>query len=193
VDRRAESEERLISAAIEIIAKRGLEGLRLAELGEIAGYSRALPAHYFGRKEDLMAVIVRRIIETNHATVASAGSGEPGLRHIIASVEAYIRSMLEHHANIVALHAVFGSAPTNPALLDTVAGLNEESICHLGRSFDAAVRKGELKSDTDSRSEAVRLLAFLRGLGSMHLVDKSMPIERLASDYIESLKERLCC
>jgi TetR/AcrR family acrAB operon transcriptional repressor len=44
-DRRAEAEERLISTAIDLIAKRGVEGLRLAELGAIAGFSRALPAH----------------------------------------------------------------------------------------------------------------------------------------------------
>ena len=190
-DRRAEAEERLINAATDLIAKRGIEGLRLAELGAIAGFSRALPAHYFGRKEDLIAVIVRRIIDSYQANITRDPTVAPGLGHVIALVQGYIKAMLEHHSNIVALHAVFGSAATNPALLDTVARLNEQSTANIMSSLEVGIGLGEVAPETDTRSEAILLLAFIRGLGAMHLVNRQLPIEKLSSDYLAALVARV--
>ena len=190
-DRRAEAEERLIVAATELIAKRGVEGLRLAELGAASGFSRALPAHYFGRREDLIAEIVRRIIESFQLGIGRDSQATPGLGHVIALMQGYVRAMLEHHTNIVALHAVFGSAPTNPALLETVARLNEESTRHIMASFETGIGLGEVHPDTNTRHEAVLLLAFLRGLGGMHLVNPDLPIEQLGADYAAALRTRV--
>ena len=46
-ERRREAESRILQAAFEIVSRRGVDQLTLAEAGEEAGYSRALPAHYF--------------------------------------------------------------------------------------------------------------------------------------------------
>ena len=47
-DRRDTAEARILDAALRIVAERGTDGMTLAEVGEAAGYSRGLPAHYFG-------------------------------------------------------------------------------------------------------------------------------------------------
>ena len=190
-DRRAEAEEKLIRAAIEIIAKRGVDGLRLAELGAIAGFSRALPAHYFGHKEDLIRVIVRRIIDNYQLNTRREKSDAPGFGHVTALVEAYVRAMRDHHSNIVALNAVFGAAPTSPDLLPVVSGLNEESTSNVKTSLDQGIGLGEVSAETDTHIEALSLLAFLRGLGSMHLVDQSLPIERISGDYLKAMRARI--
>lgn len=54
-ERREEAEGKLLRAAIELLATRGYDGFTLAEVGKAAGYSRGLPAHYFGCKEELLA------------------------------------------------------------------------------------------------------------------------------------------
>lgn len=190
-ERRAEAEEKLISAATELIAKRGFEGLRLAELGEMTGFSRALPAHYWGYKEVLVGVIVRRIIDNYQLNLSREPSDAPGLSHVVALVESYIRAMGNNHTNFLALHAIFGSAPTNPALLETVSALNEASIQNIKGSLDTGIQLGEIAADVNTHDEAVALLAFLRGLGSMHLVDRKLPIEQIAHGYLDGMRARL--
>lgn len=53
-ERRSRSEQRIIGAALHLIARHGLEGLSLAEAGEAAGYSRGLPVHLFGNRAELL-------------------------------------------------------------------------------------------------------------------------------------------
>jgi AcrR family transcriptional regulator len=60
--RRAEDEHRILQAAIRIISERGVDQLTLAEAGEGAGYSRALPAHYFGSREDLIVAVADHLV-----------------------------------------------------------------------------------------------------------------------------------
>ena len=63
--RREQAEQRLLEAALGIVAQRGSIRMTLAEIGEAAGYSRGLPAHRFGS-------VMR--IEPRCATIASAAS-----------------------------------------------------------------------------------------------------------------------
>ena len=49
-ERREEAERRILEAATRIIGKTGVETFTLADVGEAAGYSRGLPAHYFKTK-----------------------------------------------------------------------------------------------------------------------------------------------
>lgn len=190
-DRRAEAEEKLIAAAIELIAKRGIDGLRLAELGAIAGFSRALPGHYFGHRDELIRVIVRRIIDRYKLNIRQEATDAPGLGHVIALVDAYVKAMAENHSNFVALHAVFGAAPTNDGLLDIVAVLNDEGINEISAAIESGKSRGEVASHINGRHEAVQLLALLRGLGSLHLIDNQLPIHAIGREYLDALQKRL--
>jgi hypothetical protein len=118
-------------------------------------------------------------------------SDAPGLGHVVALVEAYVRAMKDHHSNIVALHAVFGSAPTNPGLLEIVSALNEESTRNVKSSLDVGIELGQVSPGTDTRREALTLLAFLRGLGSMHLINRELPIDDIVDGYLEALRTRV--
>ncbi|MFZ4685441.1 MAG: TetR family transcriptional regulator, partial [Hyphomonadaceae bacterium] len=52
--RRETAERAILEAAKRIVAERGLDELTLNEAGEAAGYSRALPAHYFGTRSAML-------------------------------------------------------------------------------------------------------------------------------------------
>lgn len=190
-DRRAEAEEKLITAAIELIAKRGIDGLRLAELGAMTGFSRALPGHYFGHRDELIRVIVRRIIDRYKLRIGHEASDAPGLGHVVALADSYAKAMVENHSNFVALHAVFGAAPTNESLLDVVGMLNREGIGEITAAIEAGKAQGEVASGVDAKHEAVQLLAFLRGLGSLHLIDNELPVREISREYIAAMRARL--
>src|SRR5690606_32978246 len=60
-ERREEAEQRILEAALEIVARRGSVRMTLAEVGEAAGYSRGLPAQRFGNKAGLLRALAASI------------------------------------------------------------------------------------------------------------------------------------
>src|SRR6516225_6134297 len=62
-ERRHEAETRIVQAAFEVVVRRSVDQFTLAEAGEEAGYSRALPAHYFENREALLAAVVERAVK----------------------------------------------------------------------------------------------------------------------------------
>src|SRR5262249_5616704 len=89
-ERREQAESRMLEVAIRLAAQ-GYEDFTLAEVGEAAGYSRGLPAHYFGHKEDLVAKAVQHAIDQYQMALAQLPPSEPGLPRLAAIVRNYAR------------------------------------------------------------------------------------------------------
>ena len=58
VERRAESEQRLLTAAAELIATEGFAAASLERVGAAAGYSRGLASQKFGSKDGLVTAVI---------------------------------------------------------------------------------------------------------------------------------------
>jgi AcrR family transcriptional regulator len=55
--RSEETRERILAAAIEVFARRGLHGARVADIAEAAGIAYGLVYHHFRNKEEILAAI----------------------------------------------------------------------------------------------------------------------------------------
>jgi AcrR family transcriptional regulator len=83
-ERREEAEQRILDAATRLIADKGLDGFTLADVGEAAGFSRGLPAHYFKSKDGLLAAVVRRLLEEHFAAWFQVDSSDYDLEDMLA-------------------------------------------------------------------------------------------------------------
>lgn len=63
VERREAAERRLFEAAVSLASENGFDGFSLAELGLLAGFSRGLPAHYFGSKDNFQKQFIIFMVE----------------------------------------------------------------------------------------------------------------------------------
>ncbi|MFX8164684.1 helix-turn-helix domain-containing protein, partial [Acinetobacter baumannii] len=77
-DRRDEAEHKILTAAIRLLVEKGYDRFSLAEVGYAAGYSRALPAHYFGKKEDLLSQVATYLVATYRESIATSPPLKPG-------------------------------------------------------------------------------------------------------------------
>ncbi len=68
-ERSSETQERVISAAVEILRSKGYAGFRVADVTEEAGVSRGAQTHHFPTKVDLVLCAVARVFD--QATEAS--------------------------------------------------------------------------------------------------------------------------
>jgi AcrR family transcriptional regulator len=62
-ERSAASRQRLLDAAVALLAEKGVQATSVAEIGARAGMSRAAVNFHFGSKDALLAAVVARVIE----------------------------------------------------------------------------------------------------------------------------------
>ena len=72
----------LIDAAVSLIAERGVRGFSLAEASRRVGVSSAAPYRHFADRDDLLAAVAVRALETFASMVAEEGKAEPARREL---------------------------------------------------------------------------------------------------------------
>jgi len=87
--RRAQAEQRLLDAALEIVARTGSVRMTLAQVGEAAGYSRGLAAHRFGSKAGLLRALAAHINARFVAQIPTASANLSGLAVIRRNIRVY--------------------------------------------------------------------------------------------------------
>lgn len=73
-ERRDESEQRMLAAGVRLLAQYGPEKLTLTEVGKRAGYSRGLPAHHFGSREQYLKALASYVAIEFDRTLSKADS-----------------------------------------------------------------------------------------------------------------------
>jgi AcrR family transcriptional regulator len=170
-ERREEAEERMLRAAVNIVAERGLENLTLAECGEAAGYSRGLAAHYFNSKEGLITAIATHIVEEYSQRLRADRRIRVGLSGLLESVAFYIDSGRAHIVALRAFHAVLGAALNLPALSSAIAELNRNTVSYFALMLKSGIEHGEVRPNIDIHAQAVIIISSLRGVMTQWLLD----------------------
>jgi AcrR family transcriptional regulator len=191
-ERREAAEHAILEAAKTIVAERGLDALTLNEAGEMAGYSRALPAHYFGTKSALVAALADYIMATYALRVRAAIQPTEGLDRLCERVAFYIDDGCREPQNLRAFQAILGAGLTHPDLVPVVTRLNLDSIDGLAALIKRARDRGEVKADARPRAEASLILAAMRGVMFQWLIDSNhVSLSRVRDTLVSNIRRSL--
>jgi AcrR family transcriptional regulator len=191
-ERRATAERRLLKAATTLIAERGLERFTLAEVGLAAGYSSGLPAHYFGKKDSLVAAVARNISTRFSESLDRRLSLQPGLEGLLVTVGFYFDSAAKAPIAVRALTVLVGEALNRPDLAAEITAINRMGIGELERQLRYGIDQGRIRTDIDVESEAMLMLASMRGAIMLWLVEpKAVKLAALRDAYVTGLRRRL--
>ncbi|MEU6485538.1 helix-turn-helix domain-containing protein [Streptomyces sp. NPDC046887] len=172
---RRRSRERLLQAAVELVAERGYEDTTLGAVADRAGSARGLVSYYFANKRELLQSAVHRLM---HLRLAEALEREP-------------RSEDGRERLARAIDAVLGLAVEQPRLMRThMAGIlqaegfvrcdEQQRLAALLR--DTVVRYGSRDVDVDYPL----LRALLMGaVFAVVLPGAPMPRARLRSELFQ--------
>ncbi len=153
-ERREIAERAILQAAKTIVAERGLDELTLNAAGEAAGYSRALPAHYFKTKSALVSALVDSIIADYAPRVRHSLTPGDGIERLIERVGFYIDDACRDPVTLRAFQAILAAGLTHPELRPLVERLNRESIDGIALLVRRARDKGDIRADARPRAEA---------------------------------------
>jgi AcrR family transcriptional regulator len=172
-DRRSE----LLALGAEIFGSRPYDEVRIDEVAEIAGVSRALMYHYFPDKRTFFAAVVRA--ETERMFDAADAPSEPG-RGFFAryrdGVLAYLRYDEEHPHTSWA--AYLGMGRSDAALRGIEQTDNDRQADRIMATFDDAGLDPTVLRDL--RVAVCGSIAFTLELARQRVIDPSIDAEQLA-------------
>ena len=182
----------MLDAAVRIVAERGLDYLTLAECGEAAGYSRGLASHYFGSKDALIAAIASHIVRDYVQRSRGGSRGRKGLEGFLNAIDFYIESGRNRRLELRAFNAVIGTGPTHPELGAAIAKVNQESVDGLAAGLEACLKQGTVRADIDTRAQATTILAMIRGVMTLWLLDpEGINLDVVKAELLNNLRRSL--
>jgi AcrR family transcriptional regulator len=189
-ERRKEAESRILQAAFDIVARRGVDQLTLAEAGEVAGYSRALPAHYFNSREELLAAVAEHAVKNYRRRVVEEKLPTPdGREALLARIAFYLDDSRGWPKRLKAFYEVIDAGMRHPSIAAVVARLNKEWVERVAGQIRTAQAKGEIRTDIDPTAEAIAIAGTMRGIMSQWLIaPDSIDLDTVRDAYITSLR-----
>ncbi len=173
-ERKAESERRIIRAAMEMFAQQGFMRTTISEVGKAAGYTGGLVSHRFGSKEMLLKAVVERMSSRylRDQLKPSVVPDDPR-RSIEAHVEAFFTELSAREKSVRALYVVMGEAlGAVPEIQSDIAELNRGVRAIWEGTIERGKASGVFRADVDAKAHAVLILGLLRGITMQAITDK---------------------
>lgn len=184
-ERRAESDEAIRLAAIELFADQGYLKTTLSQVGQKAGYTAGLISNRLGSKENLLKLVLQSISDgflKNQLPDVIDETDVVASLHTI--VESYLTSVADETSAIRALYSVMGEAIGGvPEVKDDIARFNELTRISFVALVAKGVESGQISSTVNPESAGLVILALIRGMTMQYLADPgSHPISNVIQE-----------
>ena len=154
------------------------DGLQMHDIAEAAGVARSSLYYYFANKDDILAYLLRWILEdlTTRTSDASSGPGSPSDR-LYAVIRAQLDHLNEHPTAIQHLVANLGRAGKLP---DIAAQVNQGFEVPVRRLLAEGAADGTLRALADEDLGATALFGAVIVIGLRALVlDGQVDVDRV--------------
>jgi AcrR family transcriptional regulator len=182
--------ERIVAAAVDLLAAKGFRGTTIAELAEQVGMTHPNLIYYFGSKERLLREVVaereRREGPGFYATLDSDTSFFDGLNGVA--------NLVVDNAVFTRLFVVLGAENLDPddPLHDFFVDRYKRARHFTEAGLRADQRMGRIRPDVDIAQIGNEVVATLMGLEIQWLMDpESIDLVRAMEAYGRGLHERL--
>lgn len=158
----------ILDAAITVIARRGVRGLRVEEVAASAGVAVSLLYYHFGSREGLVRATLDHANERAAATQRSAGEerGYHSVERVLASEFAAQPAVRE---TSVVWGEVLASAVFDETLRTQLRAANDTWVALVEQRIREGQEDGSVRADADARASAELLTALVDGLSGRWL------------------------
>jgi AcrR family transcriptional regulator len=174
--------QRIMAVAERLLARNGWRNTSLALIAKEAGVTPAGLLHHFESKEQLLnAVLDAR--DADDEIHADYRSGD-----LIAELSR-VPERFERAPELIGTFTVLlveNIAPDAP-LHDRMHKRYSDAVDIIVRLIERGQRDGTFRPDFDAATKAVEILAFITGMETLWLLDRSIPLTEAFKGYAESL------
>jgi AcrR family transcriptional regulator len=195
VDRRNDSNQRIIQAATELFAENGYQRTTLIQIGKKAGYTGTLVSNRFGSKERVLRAVLAQILNrfetSGNPDQLDRNSGALSVsEQLFAFVDAYLEDVALRGTRTRALYVLMGEGMGSlPEITDEIAHVNEVFRGRISSFLESGIETGEFGAAMDIPTTAVLIVGLLRGVAMQILVEpKSLKLDALISATQDSVR-----
>ena len=171
VQRKEESELRLVVAAREVLARKGWVGMTLADVGQLAGVSRGLASHHFGNKAGLLRALTLHINLSFEKEMKAAPPAKGGLEAILGYVSVYLGRADKKWTNTRTLLLLMAEALIeNSENSEVLAVYMQRMFGYLAENIRIGIVQGEINADISPEVGAEMIIGALRGMMLQRLI-----------------------
>lgn len=192
LQRRIDAETKLLDASLTLLIERGYDRFALAEVGELAGYSRGLAAHHFENKEGLLEALTQYIVSGFAKGMKRQPATAPGWESVVRSIRYYTASPTRNPRLFRAYMIILAEAALRPRLGAVAEQTHQRAVEQLIVDIEAGKQAGNIVASVDSKRSAETIYAFQRGLHSLALLDKDFDTAAVTENFIAALKLHMC-
>ena len=185
--------ERILAAAVERIARDGIDGVRIARIAMAAGVSTSLVHYHFETREALL----EQALEYSYELAGDVRLGPEGDAHHLDSVgrlAAMIDQFLPYPGLLerdwILWVELWLRAVRHPEMRPTAARLYARMQDWFAEAIATGIERGELRSDLDPARVADRIIALSDGYG-VRVLFGDMDIEHARSEMWTALRDEL--
>ena len=186
--RRAETEARLVEAAIQTLADAGYAGTSLGVVAERAGLTTGAVQRRFGTKAALLAAVYDELVERglNSLEVLAQSSGTDPAERLVRGVWATLDGPV-FEASLELERAARGDDELRTAIFRSRRAASERVAANLAQAFGSDVKDEHFRAATTTVVLALRGLAATRSLLPASEIDQALGriIELARSSAVE--------
>jgi AcrR family transcriptional regulator len=183
-ERREDSEQGLVRAAIAVTAERGVSAATFEAIGQRGGYSRSLVT-----KQGLIDAVINYLHDRRKVLAAEHGVDQmSGLDALLADTDIYLRSLSEK-GELKAYFMMLSAAVADASSLRTAFAASHEQVRTRLRGY---VQKGQaegcIRFDLDADAAALMVGSLQLGLSMQLLVDPTMNLDPIRKTSLATLR-----
>ena len=147
-ERHQEAEHKLLDAALQLVAKKGLSRITLSDIGDLSGYSRTLPAYHFGSLGGLVLALIEHIRQIFAQSVNVQSPPVEGLDMILGLAETSLTPSPELHLAQRAIYILRGEAIIDESdIYEPIKHFYREWERFVEDQLRIGIERGEIRSD----------------------------------------------
>lgn len=192
-ERRADSDARMIRAALYLIAAHGAAGCSLAKVGIDAGYSLGLPVARFGTKLGLLEAVMDTSEAWFQRRLQRRIGDRTGLEALFIRISVHFEGARESSPAATAVYQLYvESMGADSELKPRMTAMSEGFRLGFRGHLEEARAAGELVDGIDTDRFATVILAAVRGGIIQALVDdQGTRLELVESDLVQMFRKVL--
>ena len=192
VQRKEEAVRKILDAAVELIAQRGVKDLTMAEIGIHAGYSRGLPHQHFGSKENLIHAVLQSIVQRFNERRQKQQLVADGVDSIKALFATYLdRDPFEWKLSKAFIMLISDASMHESRHRNFINKLHKKNVEFLVKHLQIARKESQSNTAISDQTLAVILMSTMRGLALQALTDKSMNFKEVQAAMNAILDKQL--
>ncbi|HEY5855267.1 MAG TPA: TetR family transcriptional regulator [Aldersonia sp.] len=175
----------ILAAAQRLLTRYGWRSTSLAQIAREAGVSPAGLLHHFESKEQLLHAVLDARDQDDDRHADRTG--------VITDQLLRVAERFERSPDLVGTFSVLVSENIDPAapLHDRLLARYRAAVDTVAGQIRRGQRAGVYRDDVDPAVKAVEIVAFLNGMETSWLLDRSIPLQGAFQDYVQSLRREL--